>query len=111
MGAVNSKTISFTASTASDEFEVGSEMIMGFDTPDSFGATTIKLQKAQKKGGTYTDVYIVGADMIPVLFQITVDASTGRSYSLTSVFPADVRFARFVAGSSITKDIIVYSKG
>lgn len=104
------RTLTFTGSATSAELDIGCSTVVGVIVPASFTATTLKLQSAEKLGGTYVDEYLVDQSMTTTLFQFTVDGTASRQYSFGGSFPPDVRYAKFVAGSSITNSIIVITK-
>lgn len=108
--ALTYTTLSFTASTTSDELDLKDSTVVGVIIPASFTATTLKLQSSNQSGGTFVDVELVAADMTVATFQWTVDGTNRSQYSLGGSFPPDVRYVKFVAGTSITADIIVITK-
>lgn len=111
MGAINYRPVTFTASTTSEVLDLGAETFMGVTIPASFTATTLKVQGADNKNGTFSDVELVGDDMAVTLFEFPVDGTNESRYSLGGSFPPDERFIRFVAGASTTGTIIVRTKG
>lgn len=110
-GALNYREVAFTSSATSAELDLGNETVVGIIIPASFTATTLKLQSAEKKGGTYVDVELVDSQMSVTTFEWTVDGTNRSQYSLGGSFPPDVRYMKLVAGSSITATVIVITKG
>lgn len=80
-----------------DIFTNGSPMALV--VPASFTATSLTLQAAIRDiNGTYFNVKNESNSAIT----ITVDGTAAGWYDLTSIFPASVRYVKFVASSSIT---------
>lgn len=102
--------LAFAGSATSAELDLTNRTIVGVIIPASFTATTLKVQSAEQLGGTYADVELVASDMSVTTMQWTVDDANRSQYSLGGSFPPDVRYAKFVAGSSITATIIVITK-
>ena len=109
MSGINIETVSFTASATSAEIDLGAEAIMQIRTPDSFTATTITVQ-GENADGDFENLKVVDFSLAASDFTIGVDGSTGYAYDVTSVFPAGSRKVRFVASTSITKDIVIVKR-
>lgn len=101
MSQPNVKSVTFAASVTSAEIDLGYESPVNLEIPATFGITSVKFQQAVKKGGTYSDIYLLNADMTQTLFQFVVDSSQ-RNISLTNVFPAGSRFIKVVVNTPIT---------
>jgi hypothetical protein len=110
-GAINYRTVTFTASTTSSVLDLGSETLMGITIPAGFTATTLKIQGADKSNGTFADSELVADDMTVTTFQFTCDGTNESRYSFGSSFPPDERYIRFIAGASTTGTVIVRTKG
>ena len=114
MAQITTANINFVGSATSNPLNIGSGTVMAVETPNSFTATTLKLQSANVAAdgsiSSFKDVYLVAADMSTQVFQFTVDGTTGYEYDLTSCFPAGSRLIRFVASASITNSITISIK-
>lgn len=114
MAQITTATINFLGSATSNPLNIGSGTVIGITTPNSFTATTLKLQAADvMEDGSisaFRDVYLVSPSMSNQIFTLTIDGSAGYDYDLTGCFPAAARVIRFVASTSITNSIVISIK-
>lgn len=109
-------TLSFTASTASAP--ISADLILGIQTPASFGASSITLLYCETVDGTYLPVYTEAGTTSPIGIS-NVDATNAAFYDLSNIFPLALQkinnvtcgYIKFRASTSITKNIIVYTGG
>lgn len=102
-------TVKFEGSATSNAADIPSSQVpIGIITPDSFGATSITF-KGSTDGTTFYDV----ADETNTVITATVDATTGKWYDLSNIFPISLGRAilqgnakvKLVASTSITKAV------
>lgn len=114
MAQITTAVINFVGSATSNPLNIGSGTVIAIETPNSFTATTLKLQSASVFSdgsiGAFKDVYLVAADMSTQVFQFTVSDTFGFEYDLSGCFPAGSRVIRFVASTSITNSVTISIK-
>jgi hypothetical protein len=103
--------VSFTASADSAAFTVDKDqVVVGVRIPASFGATSIVFLSSDTLGGTYDPEVTEDGTAIGFTTSATVaqkvDLSNSFPLSLPSVNGGGIKLR---AGSSITKDVIVYT--
>ena len=109
-------TLAFTASADSAPISAG--LILGIQTPASFGATSITMLYSETVGGTYIPVYTEAGTTSPIGIT-NVDPTNAAFYDLSNNFPIALSkvdnlicgYIKFRASTSITKNIIVYMGG
>lgn len=103
----NNFLISWSGSATSAAVDIYSNGApMALVIPNSFGATSITLTASKSLGGAYYPV----VDETNTAITITVDGTTGKWYDLTNIFPASVKFVKFVASTSITKEATLVAR-
>ena len=110
---VNQQTVSFSGST--DSSAIDASPVFGVEIPASFGVTSLSLVSCRTKDGTYMPV----VNDTGTAISFTTSSTAEQAIDLSDIFPLMLLkqnkglplFIKFRAGSSITKDIIVYTGG